>query len=59
MTTVFKSIMRTPLALFMMIVAQKKELEKEKGKVTTDQLCSFYNGCKFSEASDNITQQLA
>jgi hypothetical protein len=32
MTTVFKSIMRTPLALFMMIVAQKKELEKEKEK---------------------------
>ena len=52
MTTVFKSIMRTPLALFMMIVAQKKELEKDKGKVTTDQLCSFYNGRKFSEASE-------
>jgi hypothetical protein len=32
MTTVFKTIMRTPLALFLMIVAQKKDLEKEKGK---------------------------
>ena len=52
------SCQRTPLAFLCMIVNQRKYLENQRGKVTTDQLAEFYSKITWSTGSEKMSKNL-
>ncbi len=58
LTTTFKAVVRTPLALLMMIVAEKKDLEKQVGAVTTQKLFQWFQQCRWSAHTEKLSKNL-
>eukprot|EP00959_Pyramimonas_sp_CCMP1952_P076534 1599389-Pyramimonas_sp.AAC.1 len=58
LTTQLDAIKRTPFARFLEIVNIREEMERTKGKVTTDMLFNFFKTVKFSNKSEKISRNL-
>eukprot|EP00959_Pyramimonas_sp_CCMP1952_P475214 9504064-Pyramimonas_sp.AAC.1 len=53
----YAAVQRSPLSLLCMIIEQRKRLgETKSGKVTTEQLYSFYEGITWSTTSEKISK---
>ncbi|CAK0828643.1 unnamed protein product [Prorocentrum cordatum] len=58
LTTQLDAIKRTPFARFLEIVNIRQEMERTKGKVTTDMLFNFFKTVTFSKKSEKISKNL-
>ena len=55
---VLTAIKRTPLALLMLLVGQRDELAKTRGKMTTDKVLQWFEQCHWARSSERPTKTL-
>ena len=54
----YAACQRSPLTLMMMVMGQKKALEKQHGTCTGQQLFKFYEGIRWASTSEKISKNL-